>query len=103
MGCIPTAVESRGLVEGSLPAAEEGIEAMLTMGFWDGHFAHSWSCCLSCKTREELCVCPSPLKPDMFYRTGERRSVNDSFLPVKLHFCFIDSEIFFSDHLLLLY
>lgn len=51
----------------------------------------------------EICIHPSPVKPDMFYMTGKRRSINNSFLLVKLRFCFIDSEITFGDHLLLLY
>lgn len=50
-----------------------------------------------------LAFTPSLVKPDMFYGTGKRRSVNNSFVLVKLCFCFMDSEIIFGDHLLLLY
>lgn len=48
----------------------------------------------------KLGIHPSPVKPDMFYGTGKRRSVNNSFVLVKCCFCFMDSEIIFGDHLL---
>lgn len=88
------------------PSAEVGIGAVVAMGFWvvtllmakssDDHVA-----CLA--GPGELGVPSSPVKPNVFYGAGRSRSVNNSFVLVKLCFCFMDSKIIFGDHLLLLY
>lgn len=98
--------EPTALCRGPQPAAQVGIGAVVAICFGvvtlltaKGSNDHA----AGVARPGELGIHPSPVKPNMFYGTRKRRSVNNSFVLVKLWFCFMDSEIIFGDHLLLLY
>lgn len=84
-GQYPTAMgEPTALCRGPQPAAQVGIGAVVAMCFGvvtlltaKGSNDHA----AGVARPGELGIHPSPVKPNMFYGTGKRRSVNNSFCP----------------------